>query len=404
MNTEDIDYKNYTLKIRIYPNLEQKSYLHKAFGCSRFIYNYFLDKSQKAWNENKEYFNWVETSRELTKLKKTEEFSWLKEVDSSAMCNALNHLDTAYKNLYQARKEKRNYNLRFKSKKIHRESFTTQAINSIYKGESYPNVKIDFENKRIKIPKLKSWIKYRDEREAFDYKSIQKITIKQTPAGNYYAAILFRIPKTINTYEAELDKSIGIDFGLKNFITLSNGEKINSPECLKKSLRKLRRLNKSHSRKKTNSKNKEKARIKLAKCYEKIANQRKYFNDCLSKKLLDNYDFIFIEDLNISAMQKLWGRKVSDIAWSQFVNMLTYKALERNKYVLKVDKFFPSSKLCNHCGYKNEALNLSDRKWICPVCGKIHDRDINASKNILQEGLRKLSDTDAQSGIQACGD
>lgn len=407
MNVEDIDYKNYVLKIRIYPNLEQKSYLHKAFGCSRFIYNYFLDKSQKAWNDNKECFNWFKASNELTKLKKTDEYSWLKEIDSTIYTYTLRHLDAAYKNLYQARKEKRNYNLRFKSKKNHRESCSIQPSNTAAKGKPDKTVKIDFENKRIKIPKLKSWIKYRDEREAFDYKSIQKITIKQTPAGNYYASIHFRIPKTVNTYTPDLKKSVGIDFGLKNFITLSNGEKINSPEYLKKSLRKLKRLSKNFSRKKTNSidgekvfsNNKEKARIKLAKCYEKISNQRKYFNDCLSKKLLDNYDFIFIEDLNISAMQKLWGRKVSDIAWSQFVNMLTYKALERNKFVLKVDRFFPSSKLCNNCGYKNEALNLSDRKWICPVCGKIHDRDINASKNILKEGLRKLSNTDAQSGI-----
>lgn len=404
MNTEDIDYKNYVLKIRIYPNLEQKSYLHKAFGCSRFIYNYFLDKSQKAWNENKEYFNWIETSRELTKLKKTEEYSWLKDAEATVLNNALKHLDTAYKNLYQARKQKKKYNLKFKSRKNHKESFTTQGFKTT---KTEFNIKIDFENKRIKIPKLKSWIKYRDGREAFDYKSIQSITIKQTPAGNYYAAIHFRIPKTINTYEAKLDKSIGIDFGLKNFITLSNGEKINSPECLKKSLRKLRRHSKSFSKKKTNSidgkkvnsNNKEKARIKLAKCYEKISNQRKYFNDCLSRYLVDNYDFIFIEDLNIYAMQKLWGRKVSDIAWSQFVNMLAYKALERNKFVLKIDRFFPSSKLCHNCGYKNEALNLSDRKWICPVCHSELDRDINASKNILKEGLRKLSDTDAQSGI-----
>lgn len=407
MELEDIDYKNYVLKVRIYPNLEQKLYLHKAFGCSRFIYNYFLDKSQKAWNENKKYFNWVESQKELTKLKKTEEYSWLKEVDATALGGMLINLDTAYKNLYKARKEKRNYKLRFKSKKIHRESFTCQCFKPIYKGKANSNIKIDFENKRIKIPKLKSWIKYRDEREAFDYKSIQSITIKQNPSGNYFAAIHFRIPKTINTYTPDLKKSIGIDFGLKNFITLSNGEKINSPECLKKSLRKLKRLSKSFSKKKTNSidgkkvfsSNKEKARIKLAKCYEKIANQRKYFNDCLSKRLLDNYDFIFIEDLNISAMQKLWGRKVSDIAWHQFTTMLNYKAIEQGKFVLKIDRYYPSSKLCNHCGYKNEALNLSDRNWICPICHSELDRDINAAKNILQEGLRKLSNTDAQSEI-----
>lgn len=403
MELEDIDYKNYVLKIRIYPNLEQKLYLHKAFGCSRFIYNYFLDKSQKAWNENKEYFNCFDSQKEAAKFKKSEEYNWLKEIDSSVMYNALNHLDTAYKNLYKARKQKKEYNLRFKSKKIHRESFTTQA----FKTSAGYNVKIDFENKRIKIPKLKSWIKYKDEREAFDYKSIQSVTIKQNPSGKYFAAILFRIPKTINTYISDLKKSVGIDFGLKNFITLSNGEKINSPECLKKSLRKLKRLSKNFSRKKTNSidgkkvnsNNKEKARIKLAKCYEKIANQRKYFNNCLSKRLLDNYDFIFIEDLNISAMQKLWGRKVSDIAWYQFTTMLNYKAIEQGKFVFKIDRFFPSSKLCNHCGYKNEALNLSDRKWTCPVCGKIHDRDINAAKNILKKGLETFSNTDAQSGI-----
>ena len=391
METEDIDYKNYVLKIRIYPNLEQKSYLHKAFGCSRFIYNYFLDKSQKEYETEKKYFNCIASERELTKLSKQIDYNWLKEVDSQCLKVTLKHLDKAYKGLYQARKEKRHYNLKFKSRKNHRESFTSICINS--------NIKIDFENKRIKIPKLKSWIKYRDEREAFDYNSIQKITIKQTPAGNYYASIHFRIPKTVNTYTPDLKKSVGIDFGLKNFITLSNGGKINSPECLKKSLRKLKRLNKSHSRKKTNSKNKEKARIKLAKCHEKIANQRKYFNDCLSKKLLDNYDFIFIEDLNIQSMKKLWGRKVSDIAWYQFTTMLKYKAIDQGKFVLKIDKFYPSSKLCHNCGYKNEALNLSDRKWICPVCGDVLDRDINAAKNILKEGLRKLSDTDVQSGI-----
>lgn len=395
MTIEDTDYKNYVLKVRIYPNLEQKSYLHKAFGCSRFIYNYFLDKSQKEYETEKKYFNCFESQKEVTKLKKTEEYSWLKEAEATVLSNALNHLDIAYKNLYKARKEKRNYNLRFKSKKNHRESFTSQA----FKTTAGFNIKIDFENKRIKIPKLKSWIKYRDEREAFDYKSIQSITIKKTPAGNYYASIHFRIPKIVNTYTPNLEKSVGIDFGLKNFITLSNGEKINSPECLKKSLRTLKRLNKSHSRKKTNSKNKEKARIKLAKCYEKISNQRKYFNDCLSRYLVDNYDFIFIEDLNIQSMKKLWGRKVSDIAWYQFTTMLNYKALERNKYVFKIDRFYPSSKLCHNCGYKNEALNLSDRKWICPVCHSELDRDINASKNILKRGLEAFSNTDAQSGI-----
>ena len=150
MTTEDIDYKNYVLKVRIYPNLEQKLYLHKAFGCSRFIYNYFLDKSQKAWNENKEYFNCFDSQKELTKLKKTEEYSWLKEVDATTLGGVLINLDTAYKNLYKARKEKKEYNLRFKSKKNHRESCSIYPSNTTTKGKPDKTVKIDFENKRIK--------------------------------------------------------------------------------------------------------------------------------------------------------------------------------------------------------------------------------------------------------------
>lgn len=387
MTNKQIDYQNYILQVRLYPTKEQIVYLNKAFGSTRFIYNYFLNKSQEEYKNDKKYFNCYETQKEFTKLKN--EYSWLKEIDSSCMNNTIAHLDASYKNFYKAIKEKKQYKLKFKSKHTHKDSFTSQCINN--------NCKINFENHEIKIPKLKTWIKFRDDR-IIDYNSLQSITIKRTPSEHYYASILFRIPKQTVNYQVDINKSIGLDFGLKNFITTSKGEKIYSPQPLKKNIKKLAKLSKQHSKKKANSKNKEKARIKLAKCQEKIANIRKYWNHCLSKQLSNKYDFVFIEDLNISAMQKLWGRKISDIAWYQFTTFLNYKMINKGKYCLKIDRYFPSSKTCNHCGYKKEELSLSDRSWICPNCGDVHDRDINAAKNILKEGVKYFS-TDVQSGF-----
>ena len=389
MNNIQSDYSLYTLQVRLYPTKEQEVFLNKAFGCVRFVYNYFLSKSQEEYKNEKKYFNCIEKERELTKLINNPDYNWLKEVDSQCLKASLKHLDNAYKNFYKAVKEKKNYKLRYKSKHVHRDSFTSQCINN--------NCKINFTDHKIKIPKLKTWIKFRDNR-IIDYKTIQSITIKKTPSNNYYASILFRIPKKTIDYQPDITKSIGLDFGLKNFITTSSGDKFLSPEPLKKNLKKLAKLARKHSKKKTNSKNREKARIKLAKQHEKIANIRKYWNHCLSKQLSDKYDFIFIEDINMQGMQKLWGRKVSDIAWYQFVTFLNYKMLQKGKYMLKIDRYYPSSKTCSNCGYKKEDLSLKDRSWKCPVCNSLLDRDINAAKNILQEGL-KLFSTDVQSGF-----
>lgn len=397
MNNIQTDYSLYTLQVRLYPTKEQEVFLNKSFGCVRFVYNYFLTKSQEEYKNEKKHFNCFNVQKELTKLKKLEEYKWLNEVDSSCLNISITHLDTAYKNFKKAIKEKKNYKLRYKSKHIHKDSITIQAVNTITKGVKDKTVKINFTEHKIKIPKLKSWIKFRDSR-IIDYKTIQSITIKRTPSGNYYASILFRVPKKTINYQPDINKSIGLDFGLKNFITTSNGDKILSSEPLKKNLKKLAKLARKHSKKKTNSKNREKVRIKLAKQHEKISNIRKYWNHCLSKQLSDNYDFIFIEDLNISAMTKLWGRKISDIAWYQFAAFLNYKMLQKGKYMLKIDRYFPSSKICSNCGYKKEDLSLSDRSWKCPVCNSLLGRDINAAKNILKEGL-KIFSTDVQSGF-----
>ena len=269
MNNNQTDYSLYTLQVRLYPTKEQEVFLNKSFGCVRFVYNYFLSKSQEEYKNEKKYFNCIEKERELTKLINNPDYIWLKEVDSQCLKASLKHLDNAYKNFYKAVKEKKNYKLRYKSKHVHSDSFTSQCINN--------NCKINFTDHKIKIPKLKTWIKFRDNR-IIDYKTIQSITIKKTPSNNYYASILFRIPKKTIDYQPDITKSIGLDFGLKNFITTSSGDKFLSPEPLKKNLKKLAKLARKHSKKKTNSKNREKARIKLAKQHEKIANIRKYWN------------------------------------------------------------------------------------------------------------------------------
>lgn len=268
---------------------------------------------------------------------------------------------------------------KFKSKS-NKQSFKCVNINN--------NIKVDLENNTLKIPKLKTKIKIvSDKRRPVG--KISSITLKKTPSGKYFVSILYVYEKDFNTYIANQNKSIGLDFGLKDFITISNGEKIKSPEYLKQNLKRLKHLSHSYSKKKINSKNREKLRLKLTKLHEKITNQRKDFNHKLSRQLINQCDFIFIEDLNIETMKKIWGRKISDISWYQFVSFLTYKALNENKYVLKIDRYFPSSKLCSSCGFKNTNLTLKNRQWICPVCGKIHDRDLNASLNILKEGRSK---------------
>ena len=286
--------------------------------------------------------------------------------------------------------------------------------------------KIDYKFRKIKIPKLKSWIKFANkiELDRIPVGTLQSISITKTPAGNYYASLLYKVEKKPSNYIPKPENCIGIDFGLKNFITTNTGEKINSPKAYKKSQKRLTRLARQYSRKKTNSKNREKSRLRLAKQHEKIANQRKDFNHKLSRKLVNQYDFIFIEDLNIKGMSKGRKRKdsnaktrkrglgkaVNDLAWSQFVSFLMYKALNEGKFVIKVGRYFPSSQLCSHCGYKNENLTLRDREWICPQCGQVHDRDINAAVNILNEGRKLLFgdkiifSTVGTTGINACGD
>ena len=411
----DKQYCSKVIQVRLYPNKSQQEYLSKCFGCGRYLFNYFLVKTQEQYKADKTFLWYYDFQNELPKLKKQEETKWLKEVDSTCLQSSVRNLDNALSNFINSKRGKR------KGSKAGFPKFKKKSNKQSAKFiSSYNSCKVDYKLRKIKIPKLKSWIKFANKitEDRIPTGTLQSISITKTPAGNYYASLLYKVENQSSNYISNPENCIGIDFGLKNFITTNTGEKIDSPKTYKKSQKRLARLARQHSRKKTNSKNREKSRLKLAKQHEKVANQRKDFNHKLSRKLVNQYDFIFIEDLNIKGMargrkrkkpnaktrKRGLGKSVNDVAWAQFVSFLMYKAILEGKFVIKIDRYFPSSQLCSRCGYKNSDLKLSDREWICSQCGKVHDRDINAAINILKEGRKLLFSTVGTTGINACGD
>lgn len=363
-------------KYRVYPNKKQKELIAKTFGCCRFVYNYYLDKRIKEWKNNKKTLGFFACCKDLTILKQEKE--WLREPDKCSLQNELKHLDFAYKNFF---KEHKGFP-KFKSKKMHRFSYTTNF--------TYNNIK--FVNKKIKLPKL-GWIKTRDKQ--IPQGRILNATILQEPSGKYYVSICCT-DVDIKPYE-KTNRKIGIDLGIADFAITNNGTKYANPRYLAKSSDKLARLQQSLSRKTRGSKNWEKARIKVAKCHEHITNQKKDYLNKLSTKIVKENDVICIEDLDIQSMiqdgNTTRRRNISDVSWYEFTQMLQYKSNWYGKKLVKIDRYYPSTQTCCYCGFKNvKAKDTSVRKWICPKCGKIHDRDINAAINILKEGLNSLID------------
>ena len=367
-------------KFRIYPNAYQEVLIIKTIGCVRFVYNYFLALWNEEYSKNGKGLTYNSCSAMLPQMKKNEATSWLKEVDSIALQSSVKNLSDSFSRFFK----KQNRRPQFKSKKNPVQSYTTKNVNK----------SITIIENIIKLPKL-GQVKFAKSRELNG--RILNATIRKNPSGKFFVSILCEeevpeLPKT--------GLEIGIDLGITDFAILSNGQKIDNNRFTSKMEKTLKREQRKLSRRALNAKkagkelfeakNYQKQKQKVARLHEKVINQRTDFLNKLSTEIVKNHDSICIEDLNTKDMlrnHKL-AKSISDVSWFSFVSKLQYKAEWYGREIIKVDKWFPSSQLCSKCGHKDGKKSLEIREWTCPVCHAHHDRDINASKNILAEGLQ----------------
>lgn len=361
-------------KYRIYPNKKQQELIQKTFGCVRFVYNYYLNKRKEMYENDKITFSYNMCSKDLTSLKK--ELEWLKEPDKDSLQKSLKDLDMAYQKFF---KEHSGYP-KFKSKKDRHKSYRTSCTNN----------NIRFKNKHIKLPKL-GMVKVKDKQ--IPQGRILNATISQEPNGHYYCSLC--CTEVESSQYPKTNKNVGIDLGLVDFAILSDETKIENPRFYENSEEKLAKLQRELSRKTIGSNRWNKARIKVANLQKHISNQRSDFLHKLTTNIIRKYDVIVIEDLDVKSMKetnsKTRNKRVGDVSWSEFRRQLTYKSQWYGKQLIVIDRYYPSSQICNICGHRDGKKTEDVRLWICPNCNSELDRDVNAAKNILQEGLRILN-------------
>jgi len=357
---------NKAFKFRIYPNSEQQIQINKTLGCSRFVFNHFLDVSKTAKYQGYNY-----CSKELTVLKN--KLLWLKEADKFALQNSLKDLNASYKNFFG----KRGKYPKFKSKRNQKNSYRT----------NFTNNNIEIRENYIKLPKLK-WVQFANSREVQG--RIISVTISKTNTEKYFVSICCEVEVLPLP---EISAQTGIDLGLKSYATTSDGVNYNHPKALLRLEKKLKKLQKSYSRKKKDSKNQNKCRQKIALLHERIANIRMDYIHKLSTKLINENQVIVMESLNTLSMlkNKRLAKQIADASWGEFARQVEYKSLWYGRTFMQVDTYYPSSQTCSGCGYIHaDVKDLSVRIWVCPKCNETHDRDKNSAVNILNEGLKNI--------------
>jgi len=374
------------IKVRLYPNKRQEQTLNKVLGCYRFVYNHMLALKQKEYNDNKQSLDLTELSKYFHgTLLKDEQYAWLKEQNTKVMKQSIRQMLSAYDKFFK----QHNGFPKFKSKKDKQSAlFPLEAISRENK----------FNDRKITLTKPLKDIKFRCSDAYFKrlqtYKEeIRSATLSKTKSGKYFLSILIDLPQEEFVKFGHTNKHVGIDLGVKDFVITSDGEVFENRHFFKKQEVKIAKLQRQLSKKQKGSNNRNRQRVRIAKTFERLTNQKIAYIHSVVNELLTYYDTVFMEDLNVQGMLKnhKLAKAIQEVGFYRFKSVLQSKALVNDKQVVFIDRFYPSSKTCSCCGYKKRDLKLSDRFWICPKCGIYLDRDINAAVNILHEGVRIIS-------------
>ena len=375
-------YKAY--RFRLYPTTNQIELIHKTFGCIRVVYNHYLEKQKALYDEGKDSLSCFDMIKDLKNFQV--ERPYLKEVDSCSLRCSLFNLDDAFKRWYKGQEEYPKFKGKYNSKR----SYRTNCISSTYKDKTYQSIEVDLKRHIIKLPKLKevSIKGYRD----LEYLPgrIINATIEQVSTLKYYVSVLVEEDDVYTKLKPR--KIIGIDLGIKDIVITSDNEKIGNPRLIEKYEKRIKRCARELSRRVKGSNNYNKTKKKLAVLHQKLNNARRHFIHQITKKLVIENDIIVTESLKLKDMieEKRLSKQLTNVSLGDLCRVLEYKAKIYGKKYIKIDSYYPSSQECSRCGYKNEKVkDLSVRSWICPECGSYHDRDYNASYNIMFEGLKK---------------